>query len=120
MTPKCYILQETMKWDPIKESMVPVMDFKKVLEYGTPIVCLPTGNISFSPGPTIDLLREKLKDFTDNDYIVSVGDPSAIFIAAMILSDINRGKCNLLKWDKKSKRYISVTIDIYHRTRKES
>lgn len=117
---KCYIIQEPLKWDHSKEQMVPVMDFRKVLEYGEPIVCLSPGPVSLSPGPTIDTLRDKLKNFTDDDFIVSVGDPSAIFIAAMIVGDINRGKCNILKWDKQSKRYIKVVIDIYFRTRKDS
>lgn len=120
MSSKCYIIQEPMKWDYAKEQMVPVMDFRKVLEYGEPVICLSNGPVSLAPGPTIDTLREKLKDFTDNDFIVSVGDPSAIFIAAMILGDINRGKCNLLKWDKQSKRYIKVAIDIFYRTRKDN
>lgn len=119
MRSKCYIIQEPVKHDPISGQMVPVMDFRKVLQYGEPIICLPNGRVSLSPGPTIDALRTKLKDFTDDDYIVSVGDPTAIFVAAMVLGDLNRGKCNLLKWDKQSKQYIKVEIDIHHRTRKD-
>ena len=116
---KCYIIQEPLKYDPISGQMVPVMDFRKVLEYGEPVVCLPGGRVSLSPGPTIDALRNKLKDYTDGDYLVSVGDPSAIFIAAMVIGDINRGKCNLLKWDKQSKQYIKVEVDVHYRTRKD-
>lgn len=117
MRNKCYIIQEPMKRDPGSGVMVPVMDFRKVLEYGDPVVCLPTGRVSLSPGPMIDNLREKLKDFTDDDYIVSVGDPTAIFAAAMVASDINNGRVKALKWDKDSRQYIVVQIDIYYRTR---
>jgi hypothetical protein len=109
-----------MKKDLATGTPIPLMDFRKVLEYGEPVVCLPPGRVAFSPGPMVDTLREKLKDFTDNDYIVSVGDPTAIFVAAMIASDINRGKVKALKWDKISRRYIAVDIDIHYRTRKES
>ncbi len=120
MRNKCYIIQEPMKRDRDSGTMIPVMDFRKVLEYGDPIVCLPTGRVSLSPGPMIDNLRDKLKDFTDNDYIVSVGDPTAIFAAAMVASDINNGRVKALKWDKDAKQYIVVQIDIHHRTRKEN
>lgn len=119
MRGKCFIIQEPVKFDSATGQMVPVMDFRKVVQYGEPVVCLPNGRVSLSPGPTIDALRDKLKDYCDDDYIVSVGDPTAIFVAAMVLGDLNRGKCNLLKWDKQSKGYIKVEIDIHYRTRKE-
>jgi hypothetical protein len=95
--------------------MVAVMDFRKVLEYGDPIVLLPPGRVSLTPGPTVDALKQTLKDFTDEDYIVSVGDPSAMFIAAMVIGQINRNRCQLLKWDKDSKRYIKVAVDLNYR-----
>lgn len=115
---KCYIVQEPMKRDHSTGAMAPLMDFRKVLEYGDPVVCLPPGRVSLSPGPMIDTLREKLRNFTDNDYIVSAGDPTAIFAAAMVLCDINCGRVKALKWDKEARRYIEVQIDIYHRTRR--
>ena len=120
MRPRCFIIQEPTKRDTETGAIVPVMDFRKVLEYGDPVILLPTGRVSLAPGPTIDMLHDKLRDITDFDYIVSVGDPSAIFIAAMVVANRNNGKCNLLKWDKTSKKYIKVAIDIHYRTRKEN
>ena len=114
--PIVYILQEPLKME--DGNMVPVMDFRKVIPYGDPKVVLPNGRVSLTPGPTIDSLIDCLKDYTDNDYIVSVGDPSAIFIAAMVIADRNNGKVNLLKWDKAAKQYIKVVVDIHYRTRK--
>ena len=114
-----YIIQEPTRRD-ASGGFLPVMDFRKVLEYGDPVVLLPNGRVGFTPGPTIDTLRDKLRGFTDDDYIVSVGDPTAIFATAMIASDINNGKCKMLKWDKEARRYICVQLDIHHRTRKEN
>lgn len=116
--PNVFIIQEPVRRDLATGHMVPVMDFRKVLEYGNPIVCLPTGRVGLTPGPTVDALREKLKGYSADDYIVAVGDPTAMFAAAMVLGDLNNGRCNLLKWDKESKRYICVQLDIHHRTRK--
>lgn len=120
MRNKCFILQEPMKRDHSSGQMVPLMDFRKVLEYGEPVVCLPTGRVSLSPGPMIDALREKLRNFSDDDYIVSVGDPTAIFAAAMIASELNCGRVKALKWDKEMRQYIVVQLDIHFRTRKEN
>ena len=117
--PKCYIIQEPMRRDLQTGQLTPVMDFRRVLDYGDPVVCLPTGRVALAPGPTIDALKEKLKDYTDEDYIVSVGDPSAMFIAAMVIGQLNRNRCKLLKWDKNTSRYIQVDIDLNYRTRKE-
>ena len=116
--PRVFVIQEPMYRNQETGLMVPTMDFRKVLEYGDPIVCLKEGRVSLTPGPTIDALKEVLKDFNDEDYIVSVGDPSAIFIAAMVIGQLNRNCCQLLKWDKTSKRYIKVVIDLNYRTKK--
>lgn len=117
--PKVYIVQEVSRWDAATKTMVPIMDFRNVLPYGEPVICLPGGNLALAPGPTIDSLRDKLRNFTDDDYIVSVGDPSAIFMAAMIVGERNNGRVKLLKWDKRSSCYIKVEIDVFYRTRRK-
>lgn len=111
----CYIVQEPVRRDPESGELVPMMNFNRVLDYGKPVVCLPRGNIAFSPAPTMDKLREKLKDFSDSDYLVCAGDPSCLAMAAMIAAERNRGKVALLKWDKRASSYIEVRVDIYNR-----
>ena len=60
----------------------------------------------------------KLKDYSDKDYILAMGDPVAIGIAAIAASDNNNGKVNILKWDRENKAYYSVCCDIYNRKEK--
>jgi hypothetical protein len=117
--PKVYILQEPFRRDEETGEMVPVMDFRKVISFGDPVVCLKPGRVSLSTAYTVDTLREVLSKFTDEDYIVSVGDPTAIFIAAMVIGDLNVGKCKMLKWDKDARQYVCVEVDIHHRTRRK-
>ena len=59
--------------------------------------------IIMSPGPIIFELRRLLRDYTSKDYLLLSGDPSVIGIAVAIASDINNGRFNLLKWDRKEK-----------------
>lgn len=117
---KCYIVQEVLRKDSDTGELVPVLNLSRVAEYGEPVVCLRTGRVSLTPGPTIDKLTEILRHYDpDEDYIVPVGDPSAMFIAAMVAGSMTNGRCRILKWDRVAKRYIPIEIDLYYRKRKE-
>ena len=71
--------------------------------------------IIFSPGPLIFKLRQGLKDFTKDDYLLLTGDPAIIGVACSIVSDITNGKYNLLKWDKQERKYYPIEINLYEK-----
>ena len=71
--------------------------------------------IIFSPGPLVYKLRQGLKDFTKNDYLLLTGDPAIIGVACSIVSDITNGKYNLLKWDKQERKYYPIEINLYEK-----
>jgi hypothetical protein len=58
-----------------------------------------------------------LKDFSDDDYLLAAGDPSAIAVAGAVAAEANRGRFKLLKWDKSNKGYIRVDINIFPHNR---
>jgi hypothetical protein len=82
-------------------------------EYGELKVLLPPGQVVLSPGPTLARLRKNLNAFSDNDYLLMIGDPVAIALAAMVASDINGGRVKMLKWDRRENRYFPVTANIH-------
>ena len=69
----------------------------------------------FSPGPLIYKLRQGLKNYTSNDYLLLTGDPAIIGVACSIVSDITNGKYNLLKWDKQERKYYPIEINLYEK-----
>ena len=71
--------------------------------------------IIMSPGPIIFELRRLLKNYTSEDYLLLSGDPSVIGIAVAIVSDINNGKFNLLKWDRQEQMYSPLEINLYEK-----
>ena len=71
--------------------------------------------IIFSPGPLVYKLRQGLKDFTTDDYLLLTGDPAIIGVACSIVSDITNGKYNLLKWDKQERKYYPIEINLYEK-----
>lgn len=113
--PRVFIPQEPMRFDHASQQMVSIMNFSKALEYGEPIVCLPSGPVALSPTPTMFKLRDCLRDFCDDDYLIAVGDPTVIAIASMIAADNNRGRVKLLKYDRDQRGYIKVEINIHHK-----
>ena len=71
--------------------------------------------IIFSPGPLVFKLRQGLKDYTSNDYLLLTGDPAIIGVACSIVSDITNGKYKLLKWDKQERKYYPIEINLYEK-----
>lgn len=81
--------------------------------YGELEVLLPPGQVAFSPGPTVRILRHKLRNFSDEDFLIPIGDPAAISIAVALASSVNQGKFNLLKWDRQEHLYIPIKVNIH-------
>jgi hypothetical protein len=85
-------------------------------QYGSFKFLLPElSQIIFSPGPLIMKLRQSLKDYKPEDYLILTGDPAIIGVACSIVSDITNGKYNLLKWDKQERKYYPIKINLYER-----
>tara|TARA_A100001388_G_scaffold153409_2_gene114055 strand:+ start:3302 stop:3622 length:321 start_codon:yes stop_codon:yes gene_type:complete len=102
MNSKVYVVQESQG-----RNLLPAQ------EYGDINVLLPPGNVAFSSSPTVRRLRNGLKDFTDSDYLLLMGDPAAIAMAGAIATEQNRGRMQLLKWDRQEHRYFVIKVDIH-------
>ncbi len=102
MSSKVYVVQEASG-----RNLLPAQDF------GTIEVLLPPGNVAFSSSPTVRRLRQGLRTFSDEDYLLLMGDPAAIAMAGAIASESNRGRIKLLKWDRQEQHYFVVNVDIH-------
>ena len=107
-----YVLQEL----PGTSIGRPKYNIMGALKYGKLKVLLKENTqIVLSPGPIVFELRRLLKDYTSNDYLLLSGDPSVIGIAVAIVSDINSGRFNLLKWDRQEKVYYPLEVNLYEK-----
>ena len=75
----------------------------------------PVGLFGNSPGPFIFSIRQKLKDFTENDYLLLNGDPAIIGVTCAIAAEMTHVKFKLLKWDRQEKTYYPIEINIYQK-----
>ena len=94
----------------------PKINIMGASQYGQFKFLLPEfSQMIFSPGPLIYKLRQGLKNFTIDDYLLLTGDPAIIGVACSIVSDITNGKYNLLKWDKQERKYYPIEINLYEK-----
>ena len=107
-----YVIQEI----PGTKAGNPKINILGASDYGIFKFLLPEfSQIIFSPGPLIFKLRQSLKNYKPNDYLLLTGDPAIIGVACSIVSDITNGKYNLLKWDKQERKYYPITINLYEK-----
>ncbi len=107
-----YVIQEI----PGTASGNPKINIMGASKYGEFKFLLPElSQIIFSPGPLIFKLRNLLKNFTQDDYLLLTGDPAIIGVACSIVSDMTNGKYNLLKWDKQERQYYPIEINLYEK-----
>lgn len=94
------------------------LNLVRATKFGELISLLPGRlNITMNPAPVLRELKQKLKDFNDQDYILPIGDPIAIGLAFTVAMELNRGKFRALKWDKVANSYYVVNVDIHDRGR---
>ena len=99
---KVFVVQETMR-----HNVLPAQQFVDLV-----FLLPPQVQIGFSPGPMVNRMKRVLRDFTDQDYLLLIGDPAAMSIAAAIASQYNNGKFRFLKWDKREMKYYPIVVDL--------
>ena len=110
--PIVYVVQEI----PGTKEGKPKINIMGAATYGTFKFLLPElSQIIFSPGPLIYKLRQALKDFTENDYLLLTGDPAIIGVACSLASEMTNGKYKLLKWDRQERKYYPIEINLHEK-----
>lgn len=109
--PKVYVVTEPITY---KDGVpTPAFDISPALQYGELVILTKHNQSMIASVPMIRYLREQLKDFSDEDCILPVGDPVTIAAVAAVAADINRGYFKMLKWDKRNRAYMVIEIDAW-------
>lgn len=102
MTRTVFVVQE----DP-RKNILPAMDFGNI-----EFILDQHSQVTFDPVPWVRRMKVAMRKFTDEDYLLAVGDPAAIGIACCIAAAQTGGKFKMLKWDRQEKRYYPIAIDV--------
>lgn len=68
-------------------------------------VGLDTANI-------VQRFKHALRNFSDDDLVLLVGDPVLIGLATSLALRANRGKASVLKWNRETRSYIKTEIEL--------
>jgi hypothetical protein len=101
--PKVYVVSETGN-----HNISPAMDYGDI-----ETILPPNAQIAFSVVPTVRRIQRKLEKFSDDDYLLFIGDPTAIGIISAVAASKNNGRFKCLKWDKLERRYIPIQVDLF-------
>jgi len=91
----------------------PKFDVSPALNYGTLVELLESDVTPFQTEFVIDVLNEKLYNFSDDDYLLLTGNPGLIGITAAIAASYNEGRLKMLQWDARRGGYEVITAQLW-------
>jgi len=95
---------------------VPGRNIASARQYGEFELLLPSNaQIMLSASPSVRRMKKLLRNYTEEDYLLLIGDPAAIGVACSIAAQYNNGRYNILKWDRQEGTYYPVEIDLYQK-----
>lgn len=110
--PNVYAPQVPSKYDAATKLWLPSVNLQPAKRFGELVVMLPPNANRLHINPLITALREQMKDYGAEDYIIAVGDPSLIAAASCIAVKKTNGILRILKWDRQSSAYIPVEVEL--------
>lgn len=89
-------------------TFVPAADLTPALKYGDIELLIDTGVVvGIATAPLMATLKDKLRDFCDDDYLILTGNPVAMGLATAVAMKQN-GRAKILVWDRKERTYYMV------------
>lgn len=86
-------------------------DLAPATKHGEMVVLVEHARDASFPQSILRTMRRKLKDFTDQDFLLLVGDPVAMALAVNAAANANRGRVKILKWSRDYGDYYPMQID---------
>lgn len=108
-----YIVQKQMRYDPAKRGLVPRFNLEPARQYGDLKFLLDSQATPLSPDTTVACLQERLREFSENDYLLLVGNPCLMGWACAMAAEKAGGVLQLLQWHSAEKRYIPVRAELF-------
>lgn len=109
-----YVVQNQMRFDHETKTMTPRFPTLHLAEeWGTLEYILDPAASAFEPDEVIGAMHQKLSGFSDDDYLVLVGNPGLIGMIYGIAAYYNDGKVKFLQWSGKFTSYIEISSKIF-------
>lgn len=108
--PRVFVPMVPSRWDTTLSMWIPTVNIAPAERHGELNVLLPPDANRLHTAPLVAALKERMRDFGENDYLVALGDPSLLAAAACIAVRQTGGKLRMLKWDRRTADYLITEI----------
>ena len=88
------------------------VNLSPALDYGSLEVLLPRHKTILDAGFVTRDLIHKLDDFSENDFILPLGDPVVMGLVCAIASKKTGGRFTILRWDRQEGKYYPVKVNL--------
>jgi hypothetical protein len=112
MKPRVFVPQMPSRYDTDLRMWVPTVNLAPASKHGDVIVMLPPQANRLHTAPLIQIIKDRMEDCNEQDFIVAVGDPSLIAAAACIATRRTGGLLRMLKWDRQTSDYLITEIKL--------
>lgn len=108
-----YVVQDHRRYDKDTGEYVSVHDLSPASEFGEVKYLLSPTAAPWASESIIEDLWGGLADFTDDDYLLMVGNPVLCGLATAIACDVNNGRIRFLQWNGRQQKYTPVEAQVY-------
>lgn len=109
MTPRVFIPQVVLRFNPQLGKLVPLYDFTPATQHGLLVPVLENDDDTNFLSRFTPKVKQALSDFTHEDFLLAVGDPCLIALCAAVIS--RRSPIfTMLKWQREIKMYVKMEI----------
>lgn len=107
-----YVIQDQQSLNRNTGKLEPRFDVTPAKEYGELRYLLSPSARPFNPDHVLEELRVGLKDFTEDDHVLLIGNPNFMLWIGMLLGpEIDTVKT--LQWNATEKRYLEIVAQVY-------
>lgn len=105
---RVFVVQDQQRMNSQTGQLEPRFDLSVAKEYGELNFLLSSSTKPFSTEGVINALKEKLRTYSDKDYLLLIGNPCLIGLTVAVASQVNEGRVRMLQWHGRDRRYIPV------------
>ena len=69
-------------------------------------------NLIWTPQETVSIIKKELVHFSNEDYLLPIGDPAVIGVCTAVAAGYSQGHVTFLKWDNREFTYYPVKVNL--------
>lgn len=110
---RVFVVQTPTLWDPENKRRVEKFDISPAKQFGEIVHVMGQDKLAFEDDPQVVAQRvyDALDGFTDDDYLLALGEPAVVAMAVIGATNRASGVVQVLKYHRQSKTYYPIRIE---------